>query len=448
MRRVPLSRNFPGLLSRSRPGHCKYCAFANHPAHLYAPGEVERGVADEAPAGAARHDPRGRRAQDPVHERDPGRNRGVTRGSNRLAGSSRGGQPRVRPHPRGDPAVIAEAAQAGSQITDHRSQVPLPAWALPISLDDMRVLVREAQRILPGVGIQIPPNLSDWWLPLVEEGATDLGGLSPNGDHISPEHPFPSVHRMRKELAPRGYALTERLCVYPQYMDPEWLEQGVLDVIKLKYWSFIPRRGSGRREERVIKNDLVPAAIEKGREGIALTKDELTAMFAETRPEAIEDMRQAADELREELAGELVTFVVNRNINVSNVCIVGCAFCGFGQGKRSPDAYEHSREEFARRVADALEFGATEICMQSGIHPDWTLEDYEGWLRFAKELAPDIHMHAYSPMKVAYMCDTSGLSPRVVFERLGEAGPGPTPGTAPAGPDDGGGGRDSPKKPP
>ena len=153
-------------------------------------------------------------------------------------------------------------------------------------------------------------------------------------------------------------------------------------------------------------------------------------MFAETRPEAIEDMRAAADELRAELAGETVTFVVNRNINVSNVCIVGCAFCGFGQGKRSPDAYEHSREDFAQRVADALAFGATEICIQSGIHPDWGLEDYEGWLRYAKELAPDIHLHAYSPMEVAHMCDVSGLSPRAVFARLRDAGLDSTPGTA------------------
>ena len=208
----------------------------------------------------------------------------------------------------------------------------------------MRTLVRECRRLMPDVGIQIPPNLSDWWLPLVEEGATDLGGLSANGDHISPEHPFPSVHRMRKRLAPRGYALTERLCVYPQYMDPDWIEQGVLDVIKLKYWSFIPRRGSGRREERAD-----PARPGAGRDrarratAARCAEDELTALFAETRPEAIEDMRQAADELRAELAGDTVTFVVNRNINVSNVCIVGCAFCGFGQGRRSPDAYEHDR---------------------------------------------------------------------------------------------------------
>ena len=87
-------------------------------------------------------------------------------------------------------------------------------------------------------------------------------------------------------------------------------------------------------------------------------------------------MRQAADELRAELAGDTVTFVVNRNINVSNVCIVGCAFCGFGQGKRSPDAYEHDEAEFVARIREAVEYGATELCMQSGIHPDWGLEDY------------------------------------------------------------------------
>ncbi len=97
--------------------------------------------------------------------------------------------------------------------------------------------------------------------------------------------------------------------------------------------------------------------------------------------------------------------MVNRNINISNICVVGCAFCGFGQGKRSPDAYEHEREEFVRRVEEAVDAGATEICMQSGIHPDWTLESYEGWLRLAKEVAPEIHLHAYSPMEVDHMCE-------------------------------------------
>jgi FO synthase len=141
-------------------------------------------------------------------------------------------------------------------------------------------------------------------------------------------------------------------------------------------------------------------------------------------------MRQAADELRAELAGDTVTFVVNRNVNVSNVCIVGCAFCGFGQGKRSPDAYEHDRDDFVARLDEARAFGATELCIQSGIHPDWSLEDYLGWLRLAKDVAPELHLHAYSAMEVDHMCRTSGLTPSEVFSRLREAGLDSTPGTA------------------
>ncbi len=333
------------------------------------------------------------------------------------------------PHPRyygAEPAEIADEAQRGERPAG--AALELPAWATEITLDDMRRLVRECRRLMPEVGIQIPPNLSDWWLPLVAEGATDLGGLSANGDHISPEHPFPSVHEMRKRLAADGHALTERLCVYPQYMDAGWLEQGVLDAIKTTYWSFIPRRGSGRREDRVIRSELVPAAVARARDGVALSEDELTALFGETRPEAIEDMRQAADELRAELAGETVTFVVNRNINVSNICTVGCAFCGFGQGRRSPDAYEHSEDEFRRRVREAVAFGATEICMQSGIHPDWTIADYEKWLRVAKDEAPGIHLHAYSPMEIDHLASERPLPE--VFERLKAAGIGSVPGTA------------------
>jgi FO synthase len=136
----------------------------------------------------------------------------------------------------------------------------------------MKRLIAESQRLMPDVGVQVPPNLADWWPELVEAGATDLGGLSANGDHISPEEPFPSPHQVRKELAPRGYALTERLCAYPQYLDPEWMEQGVLDVVKLKYWSFIPRRGSGRRQETPLAPEVAPRAIEKGRRGEELSE--------------------------------------------------------------------------------------------------------------------------------------------------------------------------------
>jgi FO synthase len=326
-----------------------------------------------------------------------------------------------------------------SAVRPERPSLPLPGWALqgagPVSIEDMKRLIAHTARLLPGVGIQVPPNLADWWPELVAAGATDLGGLSANGDHISPEHPFPSPHQVRKRLQQDGVALTERLCVYADYIDREWIAQGVLDTIKARYWSFIPRRGSGRTDPPApIRRDLVPAAVARARDGGALTPEELTALFAETRPEAVEDMRQAADELRAELAGDTVTFVVNRNINISNVCTVGCAFCGFGQGKRSPDAYEHDELEFVSRIEEALAYGATELCIQSGIHPDWELDDYLGWLvlakRAARERGADLHLHAYSPMEIAHMCDISGLPAAEVFARLRDAGLGSTPGTA------------------
>ena len=343
-----------------------------------------------------------------------------------------------------EPAEIAtEAAEAYWRTGLHDGpDVPAPAWSSPVTVDDMERLVREARRLLPGVGVQIPPNLADWWPRLVAAGATDLGGLSANGDHISPEHPFPSPNRVRKQLAADGVALTERLCVYPRYIDPDWLAQGVLDVIKARFWSFIPRRGSGRTDGP--KGALRPDTIARARAGAALDAGEVTALFAESRPEAIEDMRQAADELRSELAGDTVTFVVNRNINVSNVCIVGCAFCGFGQGRRSPDAYQHDEEEIRRRVREAIAFGATEICMQSGIHPEWELGDYERWLRIVKDEAPELHLHAYSPMEIDAMAGAVSLDE--VFARLRDAGLGSVPGTAAEVLDDGVRERISPNK--
>jgi FO synthase len=340
------------------------------------------------------------------------------------------------------------SVQRGRQSSAKRSEgaPPLPSWAQPVDVEEIKRLIAECKRLMPDVGVQVPPNLSEFWPELVEAGATDLGGLSANGDHISPEEPFPSPHQVRKELAPRGYALTERLCVYPQYMDPEWMEQGVLDVVKLKYWSFIPRKGSGRRSEEVIAPDLASRAIAKGREGVELSEDELTALFAETRPEVVEEMRAAADELRAELHGDQVTFVVNRNINFTNVCVVGCAFCGFGQGKRSPDAYEVTEGDFAARVEEAVAFGATELCMQGGIHPDLTLEEYGRWLRLAKETAPQLHLHAYSPMEINWACERSGKEPQEVFAYLLECGLGSTPGTAAEVLDDGVRQRISPNK--
>ncbi len=541
-RRVTFSRNFTLSLSRTCRCYCKYCSFATHQAHLYAPEEVER-LLDHAarrnvkellvltgerpevnPQVAERLRAYGHedftayvawtceRALERgllphtnlgvLESEDLARLREVTASqglmlesiSERLMETVHAGSPTKHPAPRlaciraagelripftsgilvgigeteeervgsleaiaelhrefghvqevilqnfvphqsyygREPAEIADAAAQEywrSGVGDG-PQLDAPAWACEVTIEDMKRLIAHARRLMPGVGIQVPPNLADWWPELVRAGATDLGGLSANGDHISPEHPFPSPNQVRKQLRADGFALTERLCVYPEYIDAEWVAQGVLDVIKSSYWSFIPRRGSGRRAELDIADDVAPRAVELARDGRRLSAEQLTALFAERRPEVIEDIRAAADELRRQLAGDTVTFVVNRNINISNVCIVGCAFCGFGQGRRSPDAYEHSEEDFVGRVQEAVDAGASELCMQSGIHPDWGLEDYEKWLRLAHEVAPQIHLHAYSPMEISHMCDVSGLAPRAVFARLRAAGLGSTPGTA------------------
>ena len=564
MRRVTFSRNYTLSLSRTCRCYCKYCAFATHRAHLYAPDEVEerleqavrrnakellvltgempevnpevarrlaeyghtdftsyvvwaceraleRGLLPHTNLGVLSGDDLARLREvtasqglmlesiNPdlvVHQgsptKHPDRRLETIRAAGELkipfttgilVGIGETAEERVGaleaiaeahaehghiqevilqnfvPHPRYYGAEVADIADAAAQRrwqdgvgssqlagTQDERTAQLPTWASEITLEEMKRLIGECRRLMPDVGIQIPPNLADWWDDLVEEGATDLGGLSANGDHISPEHAFPSPHQVRKRLAPRGYALTERLCAYPQYLDPDWVEQGVLDLVKLKYWSFIPRKGSGRRTEITIDPELAPVAIEKGRRGEELTEDELTALFAETRPEVIEAMRAAADGLRAELAGETATFVVNRNVNFTNVCIVGCAFCGFGQGKRSPDAYEVTEDDFQARIAEAVTVGATEICMQGGIHPDYTLEHYGHWLRLAKEVDSKLHMHAYSPMEIDYMCERSGKQPDEVFAYLLENGLGSTPGTAAEVLHDGVRGRISPNK--
>ena len=182
-----------------------------------------------------------------------------------------------------EPAEMADAAAREywrTGVADGRPELALPPWASPVSIEDMKRLIAETRRLMPDVGIQIPPNLADWWSELVAAGATDLGGLSANGDHISPEHPFPSPHQVRKRLQGEGFALTERLCVYPQYIDQEWIAPAVMDTIKVKYWSFIPRRGSGRTDPPApIRPDLVAGAIERGRDGQPLSAVEVTAMF-------------------------------------------------------------------------------------------------------------------------------------------------------------------------
>ena len=333
-----------------------------------------------------------------------------------------------------EPADIAESASEDYWRTGigRHPELDLPAWACEVTSADMVGLVAATRERMPDVAIQIPPNLADWWPELVAAGADDLGGLSANGDHISPEHPFPSPTRVARDLAETGRALTERLCVHSGFITEEWIDPSVLEVIHETHPTFMPRTTRQRigSAGAVLAADGIATLIGKAHSGARLTHAELEALFSEQRPEAVEDIRQAADSLRAEMAGDTVTFVVNRNLNISNVCQVGCAFCGFGKGQRSPDAYEYGEDEFRTRIHDAISFGATELCIQSGIHPDWGLGDYTRWLRLAKEIKPSLHLHAYSPMEVDHICQVEGITPAEAFGHLIEAGLGSVPGTA------------------
>ncbi len=308
-----------------------------------------------------------------------------------------------------------------------------PDWASEVTIADVVDLIQATRELVPGAQIQVPPNLSDHWPELVRAGATDLGGLSSNGDHISPEHPFPSPKQVRERLEPDGYSLAERLCAHESYLTPEWIAEPVLDLVRTRYWSFLPwaeRVGVGETAAAAVSVDGLAATIERAAAGDPLTHRELTALLEDRRAEVVEDARQAADALRAELAGDTVTFVVNRNLNLTNICTVGCAFCGFGQSRRSPEAYTLDESEIRARIAEALADGATELCIQSGIHPDWTLDTYLDWIRVARDAAPGIHLHAFSPMELGAMIEQSGLPDAEVLARLREAGVGSFPGTA------------------
>ncbi len=325
-----------------------------------------------------------------------------------------------------------------------------PAWASEVTVDDVVELIHATRELVPGAQIQVPPNLSDHWPELVRAGATDLGGLSSNGDHISPEHPFPSPKQVRERLEPEGYSLAERLCAHEQYLSPEWIAEPVLDLVRTRYWGFLPwteraggpavggearaagdaGAGSAGAARAWASVGALHRTIERAAAGEPLRHGELTALLEDRRPEVVEDVRQAADALRAELAGDTVTFVVNRNLNLTNVCTVGCAFCGFGQSRRSPEAYTLDEPEIRARIAEAVADGATELCIQSGIHPDWTLQTYLDWIAVARDAAPQLHLHAFSPMELGAMIDASGLPAAEVVARLRDAGVGSFPGTA------------------
>jgi len=343
------------------------------------------------------------------------------------------------------------------------------------TLEDLLWTIAAARLVLgPEMHIQAPPNLSPGVLPrLVDAGIDDWGGVSPvTPDFVNPEAPWPHLERLAEETAAAGKTLIERLTVYPEWaLDGEtWLdnargqsrEMRRLGGVRTAVLRRIDATGLPRTddwspgEETPPPHDILeavaarPAAngngsghaaaspavrvlLDRARAGEDLTEDQIAALF-EVRGGDFSAVCAAADAIRREVNGDTVTYVVNRNINYTNVCYFKCQFCAFSKGKLSENLrgkpYDLELEEVMRRTVEAWQRGATEVCMQGGIHPDYTGETYLGICRAVKEAVPEIHVHAFSPLEVWQGAATLEMPLRDYLLRLRDAGLGTLPGTA------------------
>jgi FO synthase len=317
-------------------------------------------------------------------------------------------------------------------------------------LDDLMWTLALARLVLgPEMNLQAPPNLTPTaYARLVAAGLNDWGGVSPvTPDHVNPEAPWPEIERLRENTEKAGKVLVERLAAYPSYCRAAHIWQDATLVTRVLQamdaegfartddWSpgqIEPPPALGRpcsvraspQIERILANAF---------EGAELAESDIVRLF-QARGAQYEAVRAAADELRKRTVGDVVRYVVNRNINYTNVCSFRCQFCAFSKGKLSENLrglpYDLDLEEVVRRAREAWERGATEVCMQGGIHPDYTGETYLTLCRAVKSALPRMHVHAFSPLEVSHGAQSLGVSVEEFLHRLRDAGLGTLPGTA------------------
>jgi FO synthase len=358
-------------------------------------------------------------------------------------------------------------------------------------IDDFLATVAVARLVLgPGMRVQAPPNLvsRDECLGLIAAGLDDWGGVSPlTPDHVNPERPWPALDELAVVTAEAGYDLVERLTAHPKYVqagaawiDPRvrghvvaladpatglardvnpvgipWQEpDDVASAGRVDLNAAIDAEGrssearsdldsafgnwdsirahvhelAARAPER-INTDVLAALRSAERDPAGCTDAEYLALATAAEP-ALDAIAALANSLRRDVVGDDVTFVVNRNINFTNICYTGCRFCAFAQRKGDADAYALSADEVAQRVWEAHIAGATEVCMQGGIDPELPVTGYGDLVRVVKASVPSMHVHAFSPMEIANGATKSGLSIRDWLTSLREAGLDTIPGTA------------------
>jgi FO synthase len=318
-------------------------------------------------------------------------------------------------------------AKPGTRMAEH----PEP------SLDEHLWTIAAARLLLPAdVSVQAPPNLAyDDFPRLLDAGIDDWGGVSPvTIDHVNPEAPWPERDRLAAATRSRGLELAPRLPVYPPYLSGAWLDPAVLPAALRSSDALGLARedrwhpGEPGEVPFVVSRDALP--VDTAGE---LGEAELVRLFR-ARGEERERVFAAADRLRREVCGDEVSYVVTRNIQYTNVCYFRCGFCAFSKGKLAANLrgapYLVPHEEIVRRAQEAWDRGATEVCLQGGIHPAFTGDYYASVVEAIRGALPDLHIHAFSALEVWQGAETLGVPLGDYLARLRNLGLGSLPGTA------------------
>ncbi len=319
------------------------------------------------------------------------------------------------------------------------------------AFDELLWTIAVARHIFgPDMNLQAPPNLNANRLPaLVDAGINDWGGVSPvTPDHVNPESPWPHLGTLAEQTAQAGKRLTQRLTIYPQYVAQA--DRWVDSKLRPRVLQHCDSEGYAREDTWVVGAAMPPpfrvqrtvfppagnslaGILRRAEDGNALSANQIETLFG-ARGDDFAAVCHAADAVRAEQRGDTVTYVVNRNINYTNLCLYKCKFCAFSKGKTSENLrgapYVLDMEEISRRTEEAWARGATEVCLQGGIHPAYTGHTYIEICHAVKDAVPDMHIHAFSPLEVTHGAQTLGKSIEDFLIDLREAGLASLPGTA------------------
>jgi len=315
-------------------------------------------------------------------------------------------------------------------------------------LDDLLWTVAAARLILgPEMNIQAPPNLTPGFERLITAGINDWGGVSPvTPDHVNPEAPWPAIDDLAARTAAFGKALVARLPIYPSYVvEPDrWCAPSVATAVRRASdtdgfarddaWSpgqtTMPRQ---RPAQLTSVDRAITAIVARAVSGVRLDDADIVRLFR-ARDADVACVTEAANELRREVSGDVVRYVVTRNINYTNVCAFRCSFCAFSKGRKHEalrgEPYDLDMNEIVRRAVEAWQRGATELCLQGGIHPDYTGATYRDICAAITAAVPAIHIHAFSPLEVCQGAATLGIPVASFLAQLRHAGLRTLPGTA------------------